>query len=91
MQWCDYKSTCDMFCTIDINECAAGTDLCDQNCTNTVGSYRCSCGLGYRMNDNGYQCDGKHALHDMHIAKSTLYRATYREQYYFYVVYYRNQ
>ncbi|ELU17638.1 hypothetical protein CAPTEDRAFT_130820, partial [Capitella teleta] len=29
-------------CT-DINECALGTDVCQQNCTNTLGSYECAC------------------------------------------------
>ncbi|XP_067686050.1 fibrillin-2-like [Haliotis asinina] len=33
---------------IDINECEA-SNPCDQNCTNTQGSYRCSCMAGYRL------------------------------------------
>ncbi|CAH1801621.1 unnamed protein product [Owenia fusiformis] len=39
-------------CT-DIDECALGTDLCDEgsNCTNTNGAYTCSC-------DEGYEWDG---------------------------------
>ena len=29
-----------------------------QICTNTNGSYECSCIDGYRLNDNGRFCDG---------------------------------
>ena len=38
---------------LDIDECAIGTDMCDTNanCTNTDGSYNCTC-------DNGYSGDG---------------------------------
>ena len=47
------------FLNIDINECSEGTDRCDQNCHNNVGSYTCTCNVGYRLNTNGYGCDGK--------------------------------
>ena len=43
---------------LDIDECAEGTDRCAQNCHNNVGSYYCSCNSGYRLNINGYNCDG---------------------------------
>lgn len=43
---------------VDINECAEGTDRCAQNCHNNVGSYTCSCNVGFRLNTNGYGCDG---------------------------------
>ena len=46
----------------DINECTEGTDRCDQNCHNNVGSYTCSCNTGYRLNANGYGCDGTYEL-----------------------------
>jgi hypothetical protein len=43
---------------IDINECQRNTDRCHQRatCTNTVGSYRCSCNTGYR--GTGFTCQG---------------------------------
>ena len=43
----------------DINECAKGTDNCDENafCKNTVGSFKCRCKRGYR--GNGRWCKGK--------------------------------
>ena len=43
---------------LDINECSRGTDLCDQNCHNTIGSYYCSCNTGYFLTANGYSCHG---------------------------------
>ena len=41
---------------IDINECEDDTDSCDENadCTNTDGSYTCSCRPGY--SGNGMTC-----------------------------------
>ena len=44
---------------IDINECAQGTDLCEQDCHNVPGSYLCSCNSGYTLNSDGHTCDGK--------------------------------
>lgn len=40
----------------DINECTVGLAKCDQNanCTNTVGSYNCTCNAGYT--GNGTYC-----------------------------------
>jgi hypothetical protein len=43
---------------IDINECIAGTDNCDSVCSNTIGSYICSCSPGYRLHSDGATCQG---------------------------------
>ena len=43
---------------IDIDECSAETDDCDQICTNTAGSYTCSCNSGYISGDGGRTCNG---------------------------------
>ena len=48
---------CLIFC-IDINECVLNIDLCEHTCTNTVGSYQCSCNTGYYLESNGYNCTG---------------------------------
>ena len=40
----------------DINECTE--DSCDHNCTNTNGSFICSCNNGYELDDNGRSCNG---------------------------------
>ena len=46
-------------CPADINECENGEDNCHRNaeCTDTIGSYNCSCNSGY--SGNGFKCIGK--------------------------------
>ena len=46
------------FLCIDINECNEEIDDCAQNCTNTNGSYTCSCNTGYRLGSDGHSCFG---------------------------------
>ena len=57
-----------LFCSLpcctyntDIDECENGEDNCHENanCTNTVGSYTCSCNPGYT--GDGVNCTSKHA------------------------------
>ena len=47
-----------MLLIIDINECNANTDSCGQLCSNTIGSYTCSCRAGYSLGSNGRSCNG---------------------------------
>ena len=47
-----------VFYVLDINECKLGTDLCAHNCTDTYGSYRCSCLTGYASASDGISCTG---------------------------------
>lgn len=42
----------------DIDECEERTDQCTHVCTNTLGSYYCSCNNGYRVASNHYECEG---------------------------------
>ena len=42
---------------VDIDECMEYND-CHQNCTNTEGSYKCSCDLGFVLTDNNRTCEG---------------------------------
>ena len=50
---------CNYFFTVsDIDECSTGTDTCDTNadCSNSDGSFTCSCQSGY--SGNGTTCQG---------------------------------
>ena len=49
---------CNLFLYKDIDECSNGTHQCAHNCTNTIGSYTCSCDSGYQLNQDGLHCDG---------------------------------
>ena len=43
----------------DINECASYNGGCSQTCSNTPGSYSCSCNSGYVLNIDGHNCTGQ--------------------------------
>ena len=45
---------------VDINECDASNGGCEQRCNNTIGSFYCSCDIGYQLDSNGYDCNGAH-------------------------------
>ena len=50
------------FCSynvIDIDECTEGIDGCAQICTDTDGSYTCSCDPGYRLSGDNHGCTGE--------------------------------
>ena len=47
------------YATLDIDECTEGTNRCEQNCQNIVGSYYCWCDSGFRLDRNRRDCDGK--------------------------------
>ena len=48
--------------TPDVDECDMGTDGCAQNCSNTNGSFVCSCGVGYVLADDDLDCLGNVSL-----------------------------
>ena len=50
-----------MMCTIltDINECLANQGGCSGSCVNTVGSFRCSCPVGFELAGDQMTCVGK--------------------------------
>lgn len=41
----------------DINECEEHENICQNgHCTNTFGSFMCSCNEGYKLDETGYMC-----------------------------------
>ena len=42
----------------DVDECGAISSPCDQDCTNTNGSFICSCQDGLMLNDDNRTCSG---------------------------------
>ena len=48
-----------MLVLLDIDECSASPSVCDinANCSNTRGSYICTCNAGY--NGDGKSCHGR--------------------------------
>ena len=58
-----YMHMCSFMCTTshhtDIDECTQGVRGCNQYCTNTNGSYVCSCYVGYQISSDNRTCVGK--------------------------------
>lgn len=42
----------------DIDECLSQPEPCEQECTNNIGSFECTCNTGYRLQGNGRNCSG---------------------------------
>ena len=43
---------------VDINECYYDNGGCHHKCTNTNGSYECSCREGFELHPHGHNCTG---------------------------------
>jgi len=43
----------------DVNECDTNNGGCDHYCTNTIGSFECSCYPGYTLAGDGHACLGE--------------------------------
>jgi len=41
----------------DVDECATSNGMCSHSCTNTAGSYYCSCPTGMALSTNGMTCE----------------------------------
>ncbi|XP_013384434.1 multiple epidermal growth factor-like domains protein 6 [Lingula anatina] len=46
-------------CDADINECSTGNGGCTHTCTNTVGSFFCTCRTGFVLDGNGLTCSDR--------------------------------
>ena len=44
---------------VDVDECNLDNGECDHTCTNTDGSFFCSCDAGYLLTEDGRICAGK--------------------------------
>ena len=44
---------------IDVNECDTNNGGCEQNCNNNVGSYSCTCDIGYQLGNDYHECPGE--------------------------------
>ena len=42
----------------DVDECSEDTDGCSQTCSNTYGSFMCSCGSGFTLANDNLGCNG---------------------------------
>lgn len=51
-----FLDTVDASTCHEVDECALGLHGCAQNCTNTVGAYKCSCFEGYYLSSNKRDC-----------------------------------
>ena len=43
-------------CESDINECSSNNGGCSHNCCNLVGTFKCSCPLGFSLDINQRDC-----------------------------------
>ena len=57
-----------VFISLDVDECRSNsTNNCEQLCVNVPSSFFCDCHDGYKLNADGYSCDGKTSLDiDLH-------------------------
>jgi len=44
---------------VDIDECTVRRSGCTQSCSNTIGSYECSCNESYRLASDKRSCNGE--------------------------------
>ena len=58
--------------SIDINECVEQSP-CDQQCTNTIGSFTCSCNNGYELDSDQTTCRGIYIANIMYIKQMKLF------------------
>lgn len=46
----------------DINECQMSNGRCETACTNTDGSFECSCDAGFTLALDNFNCEGIHKV-----------------------------
>ena len=48
---------------VDTNECDSANGQCEQICTNTDGSYECSCRTTFFLNNDKHTCTGEYTTY----------------------------
>ncbi len=48
---------------VDIDECSTNKGGCQHTCTNTSGSYVCTCHTGYQLAVDKHKCESKFILY----------------------------
>ena len=73
-----YAYTYVLCTTVDINECEGYND-CHQICTNTEGSYYCSCDTGFVLTADNRTCQGYYSnyIYCMYIICTTMHLISY--------------
>ncbi|XP_070174715.1 scavenger receptor cysteine-rich domain-containing protein DMBT1-like [Littorina saxatilis] len=62
-----FKESSTLYTTcVDVDECMENTHSCDQVCTNTLGSFSCSCNSGYVLDSDGRTCNGLYDVCDFY-------------------------
>ena len=65
LQYTSVLTACGLkYFTADINECNTNNGGCSQVCTNTIGSFVCSCNTGYELDPD--ECIGEYSLSMIH-------------------------
>ena len=63
-----------MFAVTDIDECALQIHSCQQECSNTAGSYVCSCRTGYELADDKISCIGMYNVNNYMYSRAVVKR-----------------
>ena len=51
----------------DINECNTNNGGCFHNCHNTIGSYYCTCNIGFLLDNDYHNCSGINTVQLYHL------------------------
>lgn len=65
----------------DIDECAINNGGCQHECTNTIGSYLCSCNNGYALDENGHDCNGGGCKYEITVPQGEISSPNFPEKY----------
>nr|XP_006822914.1 PREDICTED: tolloid-like protein 1-like [Saccoglossus kowalevskii] len=70
-----------MFLFTDVDECENDNGGCGHVCTNTIGSYNCSCRNGYMLHENGHSCKESDCTHTIRLAEGEITSPNWPDNY----------